>query len=156
MQLSDLITPQRIASELSSGSKKRTLEKLSQLIVANDPDLSQHEVFESLIARERLGSTGLGKGVALPHGRLKESHKTLAAFAQLSEGIDYDAPDNQPVDLCFALLVPPDSTEEHLHILALLSEMLRDEELRDHLRKASSAEELYELLIHWKPAKQPQ
>jgi len=149
MQLSDLLVPDRIACEIFSGSKKRALEQLSELIAGNEPDINQQEVFESLISRERLGSTGLGKGVAIPHGRLKESNKTLLAFAQLKEGIDFDAPDSEPVDLLFALLVPPESTEEHLQILAVLSEMCRDEPFRQKLRNAHSSEELYQLLSNW-------
>jgi len=152
MQLSDLIAPDRIACDIFAGSKKRTLEQLSDLVVSNDPSLSQNEVFESLIARERLGSTGLGKGVALPHGRLKASDKTLGAFIQLKEGVDYDAPDSQPVDLFFALLVPPESTDEHLQILATLSEMFRDENFRQQLREAKSTDKLYTLLTSWTSA----
>lgn len=151
MQLSDLLVPDRIACEIFSGSKKRALEQLSALIASNEPDINQQEVFESLLNRERLGSTGLGKGVAIPHGRLKESNKTLLAFAQLKEGIDYDAPDSEPVDLLFALLVPPESTEEHLQILAALSEMFRDDQFRQKLRQAHSSDELYQLLRNWKP-----
>ncbi|MDH5301154.1 MAG: PTS IIA-like nitrogen regulatory protein PtsN [Gammaproteobacteria bacterium] len=151
MQLSDLLVRDRIACDILSGSKKRVLEQLSELIASNEPDINQQEVFESLINRERLGSTGLGKGVAIPHGRLKASDKTLLAFAQLKEGIDYDAPDNQPVDLLFALVVPPESTQEHLQILAALSEMCRDEQFRQQLRSAHSSDELYTLLTHWAP-----
>ena len=147
MQLSDLIQPSRIACGVFCASKKRSLEQLSELIVSNEPELNQMEVFESLIARERLGTTGLGKGIAIPHGRFKAGTKTLAAFAQLKQGVDYDAPDGEPVDLLFALLVPPQSTEEHLQILAQIAEMFRDEKIRERLRHASNAEELYRILV---------
>jgi len=152
MQLADVIAPSRIGCQVQSSSKKRALEELSILIAKDDEELSQIEVFESLISRERLGSTGLGRGIAIPHGRLKASNKTIAAFLQLSQGVDYDAPDHEPVDLLCALLVPPESTDEHLQILAQLSEMFRDPALRQKLREASQPEDLYKLLVSWKPS----
>ncbi len=152
MLISDLISPERVACGIHSASKKRALEYLSLLIARTDPELRQLDVFESLIARERLGSTGLGKGIAIPHGRLKSSDKTVAAFVRLDQGVDYDAPDGEPVDLLCALMVPPESTEEHLQILASLSEMFSDPQMRDKLRHADSAEDIYELLAHWQSA----
>lgn len=152
MEIADLISIERIACGEESASKKRALEKLSELISSGEADLSQNEVFESLIAREKLGSTGLGRGVAIPHGRLKQSEKTLAAFVQLSEGVDFDAPDGEPVDLLCALLVPPESTDEHLQILSQLTEMFRNPEFRESLRKSHTAEELLQLFSTWKTA----
>ncbi|MDH5228990.1 MAG: PTS sugar transporter subunit IIA [Gammaproteobacteria bacterium] len=152
MQLAELIAADRVACGVASASKKRALETLSELIVQHEPGLSQTEVFESLIARERLGSTGLGRGIAIPHGRLKASDKTLAAFVQLAEGIDFDAPDGEPVDLMCALLVPPESTDEHLAVLAQLTEMFRDPDLRESLRQCNTADELYQRLIGWEPS----
>lgn len=146
MHVADLLEPERIACRMQTSSKKRALEELSHLIVRDEPELNQTEVFERLIAREKLGSTGLGKGVAIPHGRLKSGDKTIAAFIQLESGIDYDAPDGQPVDLLCALLVPPESTEEHLQTLAALTEMFSQPALRDKLRSASSSQELYQIL----------
>ncbi len=150
MQIADLITPERVACDVASASKKRALEHLSELLVNQYPDINAVEVFESLVNRERLGSTGLGKGIALPHGRLKHGDKTIAAFIQLQNSIDFDAPDGQPVDLLFALLVPAESTEEHLEILALLTEMFRDPKLRQALRDCHDPHQLYRLLIDWK------
>ena len=150
MNITDLISVNRIACGVNTASKKRALEKLSELISATEADLSQNEVFESLIAREKLGSTGLGRGVAIPHGRLKQSEKTLAAFIQLAEGVDFDAPDGEPVDLLYALLVPPESTEEHLQVLSQLTEMFRDPDFRQKLRSSRSEEELFQLLAGWK------
>lgn len=146
MHVADLLEPDRIVCGMQTSSKKRALEELSHLIVQDEPELNQTEVFERLIAREKLGSTGLGKGVAIPHGRLKSGDKTIAAFIQLETGIDYDAPDGQPVDLLCALLVPPESTEEHLQTLATLSEMFSQPALRDRLRSAGNSQELYEIL----------
>jgi len=146
MQLEELLDPERVACSVHSASKKRALEELSHLIVQGDPSLGQTEIFECLVARERLGSTGLGKGVAIPHGRLKSGNKAIAAFLQLDQGVDFDAPDGQPVDLMCALLVPPESTEEHLEILAKLSEMFREPAIREELRTAQKTEDVYKIL----------
>ena len=149
MKFANLITSNRVACNVDTASKKRALELISHLIGDDTPDLNPNEIFDSLIARERLGSTGLGKGIAIPHGRLKSGHKTIAAFIQLTHGVDFDAPDGQPVDLLCALLVPPECTDEHLNVLASLSEMFRKSELRDLLRNTHEPEELYEILAKW-------
>lgn len=152
MQISDLLKPDRVLSAVKASSKKRTLEILSELIAKSSPDLNAHEVFESLIARERLGSTGLGSGVALPHGRVKGSRLTIGAFVQLQEPVSFDAIDSQPVDLLFALVVPEESTEEHLQALAALAEMFIRPELRQRLRSLRDPVALYECLVNWKPS----
>lgn len=146
MQIAEILKPERIAVSTEISSKKGVLEELARLIAMDTPDLTQTEVFDSLCARERLGSTGLGHGVAIPHGRLKGGKHTLGAFIQLKDGVDYDAVDQQPVDLLFALLVPEESTDEHLQILARLAEMFSDTDLVRKLRYASSSDRLYELL----------
>ncbi len=149
MKLTDFLTPARIADGVHAGSKKRALEMLSELLT-HGTDLASGEAYESLLARERLGGTGLGYGVAIPHGRLQHAGHMLGAFLHLPKAVDYDAPDKQPVDLLFALLVPEQSSEEHLQALALLAEMLRDKMLREELRQAKSSTELYDLLIRWR------
>lgn len=154
MHFSDLITPQRVKCDVSASSKKRVLEQLSDLIVAGEPGLAQSEVFESLVARERLGSTGLGKGVAIPHGRLRSGKHAVIAFQSLTEGVDFDSPDGEPVDLLCALVVPAESTEEHLQILALLTEMFSDTELREKVRDTHSDQALYDLLVDWSAARE--
>lgn len=146
MNIADLISPQRVAHGVRLNSRKRVLELLSKMLVADQPQLSEKDVFESLIAREKLGGTGLGRGVALPHGRLKNSTRPLGAFVHLQTGIDYDAGDKQPVDLVFALIVPEKSTDEHLEILATLARMFSDKQLREQLRMADSDAALYDLL----------
>lgn len=123
-----------------------TLEELSKLLANIDTSLSYIEVFDCLVAREKLGSTGLGNGVAIPHGRLKGGKKTIAAFMQLQHGIDYDAVDKAPVDLLFALLVPEDSTDEHLQTLSHLAEMFSNAETLEQLRSGSTADEIYKIL----------
>ena len=152
MELQDIIDPERIAYDVDVSSKKRALETVSDILVKGDggENLVSHDVCESLIAREKLGSTGIGCGVAIPHGRLKNTDKTLAAFIKLHKGVDYDAIDNQAVDLIFALLVPENSTEEHLKILAEIAEMFSNETFRKKLREANNPQALWALLRNWK------
>ena len=149
MLLTDLITPERIACSVDAQSKKRALEYLSEIISSTEDTISSNDVFESLLARERLGGTGVGHGVAIPHGRLKENSLTLGAFIKLQTGVDYDAADRQPVDLLFALLVPKESTDEHLQVLAQLAKIFSNEDFRKQLREANSSDEVYQLLLSW-------
>jgi PTS system nitrogen regulatory IIA component len=149
MQISALLSPTRIACHQDSSSKKRSLELLSHLLSSDLPAFSEGELFDSLIGRERLGSTGLGHGVALPHGRISGLEAPIAAFVTLQKGIDYDAIDNQPVDLLFALLVPEESTDEHLQILSHLAAMFSDTDLCAAVRKCSSNEQCLDQISHW-------
>lgn len=146
MQISDILSPERVLCGVNTGSKKATLEILANLIASTGVGLTQIEVFDSLLTRERLGSTGLGHGIALPHGRLKHCNKTLGAFIRLQSGIDYDAIDKQPVDLLFALLVPEEATQEHLEILSKLAEMFSNKEFLEQLKVNTSADNIYKLL----------
>ena len=149
MQLTDFLTTDRIACDVNAHSKKRALEELSELISHDQSSISATDIFDCLLSRERLGSTGVGFGVAIPHGRLKDSNHTTAALIQLNHGIDFDAVDNQPVDLLFALVVPDKATEEHLKILALLAAMFKEDELRAHLREAKNPEDIMQLIREW-------
>ncbi len=151
MQVTELLDIERINCCNEVGSKKRVLEQMSQLIATGQTELSQDQIFDSLISRERLGSTGLGHGVAIPHARVQNSDKTLAAVIKLRQGVDYDAPDQKPVDLLFALLVPENSTEEHLQLLAQLAQMFSDEGFVSKLRAANDANALYQTLRSWQP-----
>lgn len=146
MHIADFITPERVIWKSKVSSKKRALEEVSGLIAGAQPNLAEMEIFDCLLARERLGSTGLGHGVAIPHGRLKSVTHPIGAFAVLDKGVDFDAMDGAPVDLVCALVVPLESTEEHLQILASLAALFSDERLRDGMRHASGAEEVYTLL----------
>jgi PTS system nitrogen regulatory IIA component len=141
MHIAELLSTGRIRCQAQGSSKKHSLEMLSSLLASSLPDFSNGELFDSLIGRERLGSTGLGRGVALPHGRLNGLHEPLAAFMTLETGIDYDAIDRQPVDLLFALLVPEESTEEHLQILAQLAGMFNDRDFCTALRSCSGSQQ---------------
>lgn len=152
MNITDLITPDRVVCRDNIASKKRTLELLGELIASGQSGVSNQDVFDILIGRERLGSTGLGHGVALPHGRLQQSHKAIGCFVKLAKGVDFDAIDRNPVDLVFALLVPEHFTDEHLKILAYLAEMFSDQVFCEQLRSAKTDEALYQQLAYWKPS----
>jgi len=149
MQLTDFLTTDRIACNVDAQSKKRALEKLGELLSHDQNSISATDIFDCLLSRERLGGTGIGFGVAIPHGRLKDSNHTTAALIQLNHGIDFDAADNQPVDLLFALVVPDKATEEHLKILALLAAMFKEDDMRAHLREAESPEGVMQLIREW-------
>lgn len=149
MLISELLQPARVACHQESSSKKRSLEIMSHLLASALPAFSEGELFDSLIGRERLGSTGLGHGVALPHGRLNGLDAPIGAFVSLQTGIDYDAIDNAPVDLMFALLVPEESTDEHLQILARLAAMFSDSEFCRALRECSSSEQCLDQISRW-------
>ena len=149
MQLSEIINVNRIKNDVNVLSKKRALEELSHLITQDQTQLSVSNIFDSLISRERLGSTGVGYGIAIPHGRIKNCEKITGAFIKLKQGVDFDAMDNQPVDILFALIVPEESTDEHLQVLALLASMFNDEGFRRKLRESQNEEETYKLLTEW-------
>lgn len=146
MQISEILSTDRICFDANGVSKKAALETLASLIAKDNSDLTQNEVFNSLLTRERLGSTGLGHGVAIPHGRHSRDNKTLGAFIRMQTPVDYDAPDRQPVDILFALLVPQESTDEHLQILSQLAEKFSDANLLSQLRTEQSADAIYALL----------
>jgi PTS system nitrogen regulatory IIA component len=140
------IVEKRIGCKVEAASKKRVLEQLGQRLALAVPALTQDSVFDALLQRERLGSTGLGKGIALPHARMSQVAKAVGAFVQVSEGVDFDAVDNQPVDLAFAMLVPEEATDEHLKLLAQLAKMFSDTTFCNALREAETTEELNTLI----------
>lgn len=151
MNITELLDLDRIACDFQATSKKRVLEELSTLIADSTADLTQAEIFDSLIGREKLGSTGLGHGVAIPHGRMKGRDRAIAAFIKLDQGVDFDASDNRPVDLLFALLVPEHFTNEHLDLLAQLAEMFDNEEFCNKLRSSHDTGQIMEVMRHWQP-----
>ena len=146
MELESLLPLSRVVPDMEISSKKRALQSLSQLLSENDTGLDEDDIFDSFLARERLGSTGLGKGVAIPHGRMASAKEAHAAIIKLDKGIAYDSPDEAPVDLLIGLVVPEESTEEHLQILACLAEILGEEKSLEQLRKADSGEEIYRVI----------
>jgi len=142
----DFIVAERIESGVAVGSKKRALERLASLLASSSPKLSTEAVFDRLLERERLGSTGLGHGIALPHARMPEADQARGAFIRLEHGIDYDAIDSQPVDLAFAMVVPSEATDEHLQLLAHLATLFDDEGLCAQLRAAETPAVILALL----------
>lgn len=146
MLVDDLISQESVLPDVRTSSKKRLLEVISQALARNNEDLNPREVFESLCARERLGSTGLGKGVAIPHGRVSGSSRVQAVFIRLAKPLAYDAVDGQPVDLLFALAVPENCNSDHLKLLSEIAEKFSDAELLDQLRTADGAKDMVRLL----------
>lgn len=149
MTIAEYLKPGAVIIDTSIASKKRALETVSQLLTAHTEFIADKDVFSSLISREKLGSTGLGRGVAIPHGRLKGLDHAVGAFIKLAQPIDYDAADGEPVDLLFGLLVPQEATSEHLEILAQIARMFQDEEHLEKLRAASDSDSLLKLLTQY-------
>ncbi|MFK5969458.1 MAG: PTS sugar transporter subunit IIA [Candidatus Marithrix sp.] len=150
MQISNILTPERMLCHVEVTSKKRVFEYFSRLLAQEENiKLSSHDIFDSLLIRERLGSTAIGYGVAIPHARVIKCNVTLAAFLQLETGVDFGAIDKQPVDLLFALMVPENSTEEHLEILAQLAGMFQENDFRDKLRNTKNCQDKFKLLTQW-------
>ena len=147
MQIDHILTPERTFSGVQGGSKKRGLELIGKM-VAQHTNLDPDAIYENLIAREKLGSTGFGNGIAIPHCRLEDCHQAIGALLQLDGKIDFDALDGQPVDLIFVLLVPQEATEPHLQILKMLAGKLDKAELRDALRAAPDAEALFNVMVN--------
>jgi len=144
MEIQALITPKRTLCGVEGGSKKRALELLANTIAQDVPSIDPEDLFRRLIGRERLGSTGIGHGIAIPHCRVENCAGTLGALITLSEPVDFDAIDSQPVDILFAMLVPEEAHDEHLQNLAALAGALSNAEFREKLRTAKSDRELYE------------
>ncbi len=149
MHLLDLLAPARVLAGARVSSKKRLLEVLAQLLADGNAE-RESALFDGLCQRERLGSTGLGHGVAIPHGRSATLGVATGAVVRLAEPIDFGASDGQPVDLLFALAVPEHFTQQHLVLLAQLAEMFADEGFRGRLRAAPDGESLYRLLTDWR------
>ena len=145
-----LLAPSHVLVDLPASSKKRLFEQAGLLFENND-GIARSLVFDSLFARERLGSTGLGQGVAIPHGRIKGLKEALGAFIRLAQPIAFDSPDGAPVTLVFVLLVPEKATEKHLQILSELAQMFSDRALRDALAAAPDAAALHQLVTAWQP-----
>jgi PTS system nitrogen regulatory IIA component len=133
-----ILEPGSISIADPASSKKRVLEQAARLLAGTADEPEAEQIFERLLERERLGSTGLAGGVALPHARMPGIGESRGAFLQLAEPVEFDALDGSPVDLVFALLVPEDANEEHLQLLAKLAAMFNEQELRDRLRQAEA------------------
>ena len=144
--LTGLLSTSRIRLNVSAPSKKRMLEELAGLLSHNRSDLHRDTVFQVLNERERLGSTGIGDGIALPHGRLNGLTEPLAAVIRLRQALDFDSVDDRPIQLIVGLLVPANATEQHLNILASLAETFNNTEQREAIFRARDAQTLFALL----------
>ena len=145
MEIADLLSLSGVVDELKAGSKKQALQELSAIAAAQTAQ-EERTVLDLLLARERLGSTGVGAGIAIPHGKLAGLSQLSAVFARLREPIEFDAVDGKPVDLIFLLLAPDSAGSDHLKALAMVSRLLRDHRVCARLRGADNAEALYAVL----------
>jgi PTS system nitrogen regulatory IIA component len=150
-RLASILPAAQVLVHVDATSKKRAFEEIG-LLFENLHGLNRALVTDSLFARERLGSTGLGHGVAIPHGRIKGLKAPMAAVLQLAQPIGFDAPDEQPVSLLIFLLVPEAATQKHLEILSEIAELLSDADLRGKMAISATAGELHALIANWRSA----
>lgn len=148
--ISQLLPPSNVIIDLDVASKKRVFEQAG-LLFENTFQIARNQVFDSLFAREKLGSTGLGQGVAIPHGRIKGLREAVAALVRMKEAIPFDAPDGQPVSIACILLVPEKATDQHLQILSELAQMFSDKKFRESILNSKDAEEIHKLITDWVP-----
>ncbi len=153
MSLEEIIKPDNVLCNAAARSKKHCLEILSELLVRSHPDIANETIFNSLIERERLGCTSLDQGVAFPHCRVDGLEETTAALIKLSDPVDFDAPDDEPVDLVFGLIVPAEVDEIHQADVSMIAELLSDSDVRGKLRAANTSRELYHALLDRQPAR---
>jgi PTS system nitrogen regulatory IIA component len=153
MTISEILGADRVLSGVTFTSKKKALEELSKLLAHGQPSIAATDILTSLAAREKLGSTGLGRGVAIPHGRIAGVSSSVGAFMRLKHPLDYDAHDGNPVDLVFGLMVPQNANEEHLKHLAAIAEMFSDEAFCTQLRGAESDAALFTLIARYQPSR---
>ena len=145
MDLDDLVTKEAVIAGLKAKSKKQAIQEMSAK-AAEITGLSEREIFDTLLQRERLGSTGVGNGIAIPHGKLTRLDHLVGLFARLEKPIDFDALDDQPVDLVFLLLAPEGAGADHLTALARIARQLRDAEITKGFRASTDANTIYNLL----------
>ncbi len=145
--LAKLLTRQRTACATVGISKKRVFESVAKIISEDQLSLSYDEIFTHLIGREKLGSTGLGQGIAIPHCRIENCTQPMGTLVTLSEPVDYDSPDDQPVDLIFALLVPQEAQQQHLDTLAEIASLFSQPAFCQQLRAAKDADSLFAAAI---------
>jgi PTS system nitrogen regulatory IIA component len=147
MLLENIINRDAVLCNANARSKKHCLEILSELLVRSQPEIGADNIFSSLIERERLGCTSLDAGVAFPHCRVEGIDRCIAAMIKLSEPIDFDASDGEPVNLVFGLMVPGEVTDNHHADIAMITDRLSDADLRRRLREATSSSALYNALV---------
>lgn len=148
--IAQLLPLSNVMIDLEASSKKRVFEQAG-LTFENNHGIARSTVFDSLFARERLGSTGLGQGIAIPHGRIKGLKEAVGAFIRLATPVQFDAPDGRPVNLLFVLLVPEQANETHLQLLSELAQMFSDKEFRESLANAPDAKHIHNQFLSWGP-----
>ncbi len=146
MEITEILTPERVVADLRATSKKQALQELARH-AAKITGLNERAIFDVLLERERLGTTGVGNGIAIPHGKLNELDGLYGLFARVEKPVDFDAIDDDPVDLIFVLLAPEGAGADHLKALARVSRLLRDKNVCQKLRGSESNEALYSVLI---------
>lgn len=148
MSLQEIIKPDGVLCNAMARSKKHCLEILSELLIRNHPDIASDDIFESLIERERLGCTSLDKGAAFPHCRIEGVEESVAVLIKLSEPVDFDSPDGEPVDIILGMMLPQDIDDNHRADVRRVTEVLQDPALRARLREMNSSKDLYAALIN--------
>ncbi|MBI5923182.1 MAG: PTS IIA-like nitrogen regulatory protein PtsN [Betaproteobacteria bacterium] len=146
--ISTLLPPTNILLGLEASSKKRVFEQAG-LLFENQQGIARSAVYDALFAREKLGSTGLGQGIAIPHGRIKGLKDAVGGFLRLAAPVQFDSPDGKPITLAFVLLVPEAATERHLQILSELAQMFSDPDFREQLNAATDPAAIHSLFMNW-------
>lgn len=145
MKIADVLAPERTCCNAPGVSKKRVLEFIADFFSENTSFIDANQLYQELIDRERLGSTGIGEGIAVPHCRLKGCLQITGVLLKLDSPVDFDAIDGEPVDLVFALVVPDEQNDEHLRTLSAIAELLQSSEVRHQLRNCTSSDTLYQI-----------
>lgn len=146
MRISEMLDARAVSAEIAATGKRDVLDELAQAVAAAHPELNRGKVVQTLLDREKLGSTGVGEGIAIPHGKLAGLNRIVVGFGRSRKGINFDAIDGKPVHLLFVLLAPEDSPGTHLKALARISRLLKDLPFRKRLLDAGDAAELYEVI----------
>ncbi len=147
MKISELLNPAAISAELRSKSKNEILTELTEVLRKVESGLDRDEVVKVLQERERLGSTGIGEGVAIPHGKLRRLDRLLISFGRSREGVDFDSMDGKPAHLFFLLIAPEESVGIHLKTLARISKLLKNQDVRSRLLDAADADDIYRIIV---------
>lgn len=147
MEIKDILTPDSTQCAVQGSSKKRVLETISQIASTYTPDIPPIDILTSLLCREKMGSTGIGDGIAIPHGRLSGLERVIAVLVTTPKGIHFDAIDNKPVDIFFAILVPEEQAQGHLQTLATIAGKLNNKDVVNAIRQAQSNKQLYEAIL---------
>jgi PTS system nitrogen regulatory IIA component len=147
MKISEILTPERVLPNLNGQSKPQILSELATGLTVDQREINRNALIAALAERERLGSTAIGDGIAIPHGKISGARQILGVFGRCPKGVDFDSLDGKPTHLFFLLVAPEDSASLHLKALARVSRLLRDNSFRDHLMTASDPADIYRLIL---------